>query len=162
MRILAIAISLSFFLVGCTDKTTINLNPQNLLSYGVPLTIMAPDSAEIKKEDWGSMQIVTVKKGKDYDLQIQSSEATSTDIATVKAQKIIDVKNERYFSKIIKEDPNGFVFETQPDSTTNYYGFRYITIQGDKEYVIQTGLAGNYTLEQAENMYEAVKPKKKK
>ena len=161
MRLLTIAISLSFFFFGCTDEPTMKLIPQNLLSYGIPLTVMAPDSADIKKEDWGSMQIVTIKRGKDYDLQIQISEATSTDIATVKAQKIIDVKNERYFSKIIKEDTNGFVFETQPDSTTNYYGFLYITIQGDVEYVIQNGLAGNYTLEQAENMYEAIKPKEK-
>jgi len=161
MRLLTIAISLCFFFFTCTDEPTMNLIPLNLLAYGIPLTIMAPDSADIKKEDWGSMQIVTIKKGKDYDLQIQASEAISTDIATVKAQKIIDVKNKRYFSKIIKEDANGFVFETQPDSTTNYYGFRYITIQGDVEYVIQNGLAGNYTLEQAENMYEAIKPKKK-
>ncbi len=161
MRIIAIAISLCIFLLGCSSEPTINLTPQNLLSYGVPFTIMAPDSSLIKKEDWGTIQIVTVKKGSDYDLQIQSSEATSTDIATVKAQKIIDVKNERYFSKIIKEDPDGFVFETQPDSTTNYYGFRYITIQGDKEYVIQNGMSGTFTLEQAENMYEAIKPKKK-
>jgi hypothetical protein len=161
MRITTITIFLCTFLFGCTNEPTIKLNPQNLLSYGIPLTIMAPDSAEIKKEDWGSMLIVTVKKGKNYDLQIQSSEATSTDIATIKAQKIIDVKNGRYFSKIVKEDANGFVFETQLDSMTNYYGFRYITVQGDREYIIQSGLAGNYTLEQAENMYEAIKPKKK-
>jgi hypothetical protein len=107
------------------------------------------------------MQIVTVKKGKDYDLQIQSSDAATSDVATLKAQKIIDVKNERYFSKIIKEDEHGFVYENQIDSTTNYYGFRYISIQGDKEYIIQNGLAGTYTLEQAEMMYEAVKPKEK-
>ncbi len=160
MRISTIAIVSCFFLVGCKNEPTIKLVPQNLLAYDVPLTIMAPVSAVIKKEDWGIMQIVTVQKGKDYDLQIQSSEATSTDIATIKSQKIIDVKNERYFSKIIQEDENGFVFETQPDSTTNYYGFRYITVLGDKEYVIQNGLAGNYTLEQAQNMYKAVKPQK--
>lgn len=161
MRIFTIAISLCIFLIGCSKDPAANLKPQNLLSYGVPLTIMAPDSATIKKEDWGSMLIVTVKKGKDYDLQVQASDASSTDIATLKAQKIIDVKNERYFSKIIKEDENGFVFETAPDSTTNFYGFRFIMVQGDKEYVIQNGLAGNYTLEQAEFMYEAVKPRKK-
>ena len=161
MRLITIAISLCFFIFGCSDKPTMNLSPQNLLAYGIPLTVMVPDSADIKKEDWGSMLIVTIKKGKDFDLQVQASEATSTDIATVKAQKIIDVKNERYFSKIIKEDANGFVFETQPDSTTNFYGFRYIQVQGDKEYVIQNGLAGNYSLEQAENMYEAIKLKKK-
>lgn len=159
MRIITIAFAMCFFLAGCKkNEPVIKLVPQNLLAYDVPLTIMAPDSAVIKKEDWGIMQIVTVQKGKDYDLQIQSSEASSTDIATIKAQKIIDVKNERYFSKIVQEDENGFVFETQPDSTTNYYGFYYFTIQGDKEYVIQNGLAGNYTLEQAQNMYKAVKP----
>ena len=161
MRIYIIAVSIFVFILGCSSDPMAGLSPNNLLQYGVPLTIMTPDSVNIKKEDWGSMQIVTIKNGKDYDLQIQSSEASSTDAAVIKAQKIIDAKNERYFSKIIKEDENGFVFETQPDSTTNYYGFRFITVQGDREYIIQNGLAGNYTLEQAEFMYEAIKPKKK-
>ena len=161
MRIYIIAVSIFVFILGCSSDPMAGLSPNNLLQYGVPLTIMTPDSVNIKKEDWGSMQIVTIKNGKDYDLQIQSSEASSTDAAVIKAQKIIDAKNERYFSKIIKEDENGFVFETQPDSTTNYYGFRFITVQGDREYIIQNGLAGNFTLEQAEFMYEAIKPKKK-
>ena len=161
MRIFTITIIIAAFLIGCSSEPQMNMTEKNMLEYGVPLTIMVPDSADIKKEDWGSMQIVTVKKGKDYDLQIQSSDAATSDIATLKAQKIIDVKNERYFSKIIKEDEHGFVYENQIDSTTNYYGFRYISIQGDKEYIIQNGLAGTYTLEQAEMMYEAVKPKEK-
>ena len=133
------------------------------MAYGVPLTIMAPDSAVIKKEDWGSMQIITVKKGKDYDLQIQSSEATSTDIATVKAQKITDVKNERYFSKIIKgRSPADLSSKLNRIRLPIIMVFDISPIQGDKEYIIQNGLAGNYTLEQAEFMYEAIKPKDKK
>ena len=161
MRIFTIAILVALFLIGCSGEPKMNMTEKNMLEYGVPLTLMVPDSAKIKKEDWGSIQIVTIKKGRDYDVQIQSSEAATSDVATLKAQKIIDVKNERYFSKIIKEDEHGFVFENQIDSTTNYYGFRYISIQGDKEYIVQNGLAGTFTLEQAEMMYEAVKPKKK-
>ena len=159
MRSLLIALFAGIFIAGCSKEEKTKLVPLDLLAYDVPLKIMAPDSAVVKKEDWGAMQIVTVKKGKDYDLQIQSSEATSTNAASIKEQKLIDVKNEKYFSKIVQEDDFGFVFETQPDEKTNYYGFLGVIVKGDKEYIIQNGLAGTYTLEQAQSMYNAVKPK---
>lgn len=131
---------------------------KDLLQYGIPMTIMAPDSAEVNSSDLGGLiQDVTVKKGEDYYIQIYASDAETTDIARVKSAQLSEVKSNRYFSKIVQEESEGFIYETAIDSSTINYGFRYLRVQGDKEYIFQTGLVGNFSLEQVEKMYEAVK-----
>lgn len=162
MRVLSFLLLISLMISACTSDPASSLKELDLMSYGIPLKIMAPDSADIKKEDMIVQKGVSIKKGEDYDVQIWASEASSIDVATAKANKLADVKSSRIFSKIIKEDNNGFIFENQIDSTTLYYGFYHIVIQGDNEYVFQNGLRGNFTLEQAERMYNSVKtiPKK--
>lgn len=131
---------------------------KDLLEYGIPMSILAPDSVEVNSSDLGGLiQDVTIKKGDDYYIQIYASDAETTDIAKVKANQLADVKANRYFSKIVKEDMDGFVYETAIDSTNLNYGFRYVKVQGDKEFVFQTGLVGTFTQEQVERMYEAVK-----
>lgn len=130
----------------------------DLLQYGIPIVIMAPDSAEVNSSDLGGLiQDVTIKKGEDYYVQIYASGAETTDIAKVKSGQLSEVKSNRYFSKIVKEDADGFIYETVIDSTLTNYGFRYVRVQGDKEFVFQTGLVGNFSLEQVEKMYEAVR-----
>lgn len=131
---------------------------KDLLEYGIPITIMAPDSAEVNSSDLGGLiQDVTIKKGDDYYIQIYASDAETTDIARVKSAQLAEVKSNRYFSKIVTEDMDGFVYETVIDSTAINYGFRYMKVQGDKEFIFQTGLVGSFTQEEAERMYEAVR-----
>ena len=76
----------------------------------------------------------------------------------MKAGKLVEEQANPYFSKIVKDEPAGFNYETKVDSTTQIFNFRYIQLKGDKEYIFQTGLIGRFTLEQVERMYEAVKP----
>jgi len=131
---------------------------KDLLQYGIPMTIMAPDSAEVNSSDLGGLiQDVTVKEGDEYYVQIYASDAETMDIAKVKSAQLSEVKSNRYFSKIIQEETDGFIYETVIDSTAINYGFRYVKVQGDKEYVFQTGLVGSFTLEQVEKMFEAVR-----
>ncbi len=161
MRLLSFIIITCLIFTACKSDPTAAYTELNLLSYGVPISIMAPDSAIVKKEDWFSQQGITVEKGDDYDLQIWAGVASSPDVSTVKAAKLAEVKSNRLYSKIIKEETDGFIFETKPDSSTLYYGFYHIIIQGDNQYTFQNGLRGNFTLEQAEMMYNSVKPVKK-
>ena len=62
--------------------------------------------------------------------------------------------------KIIEEEEVGFIYETVFDSTATNYGFKYLKIQGDKEYIFQTGLVGTFGLDDVKMMYEAVKNEK--
>ena len=149
-----------FFFVACNSEKKVDFKPLDLLNFGIPITIMAPDSAQVKKSDFGPvMKDITIRKGEDYFIQIYASQASSSDVAEVKAQELAEVKSKKYFSKIIKDEPTGFIFETKVDSNYIDYGFRHIRIQGNNEYIFQTGLIGPFTLEAVEDMYEAVQQK---
>ena len=72
-----------------------------------------------------------------------------------------EIKSNAYFSKIIEEEEAGFIYSMVFDSTATNYGFKYLKIQGDKEYIFQTGLVGNFGLDDVKLMYNAVKNEKK-
>ncbi|MEM9824218.1 MAG: hypothetical protein AAF985_24245 [Bacteroidota bacterium] len=145
-------------LFACQQSPTKSWQPLDLLKYGVPITIMAPDSAKVKTMDLLVQKDVTIKKGEDYYVQIFSSDATTSDHKKILAELKADVKNNPYFSKFLLEEDKGFIYETVIDSTHYNYGFRHIRIQGDREYIFQTGLIGNFDQEQVEAMYDAVQP----
>ncbi len=148
------------FVVACQQEQQTQLEPLDLLPYGVPVNIMAPDSAEVNTMDMVVTQDITVQKGDDYFVQIYVSEASTTDIPRIKANQLSEVKSNRYFSRIVQEDEAGFIYETAIDSSNVNYGFRYLMVKGDKELIFQTGLIGDFDLQDVEQMYQAVQPQK--
>lgn len=157
----SLIIWLSIFLLSACQNGNQkeSLVPLDLMRHGVPITIMAPDSADVKMMDMGLLKDVTIKKGDDFYIQIFASQASTTDATRVAAQQLNEVKEGRYFSKIIKEEPTGFLYETAIDSSLINYGFRHVRIQGDQEFIFQTGLIGTFSLEDVERMYKAVQSK---
>lgn len=128
----------------------------SLLAHGVPVTILAPDSIAVNAQNLGGLiQDVTVR-GENYSIQIYGTELQTNDLASLKSEQIQEVKRNLYFSRIVQEEENGFVYELLIDTTLNY-SFRYILPQGDKLYTFQTGLVESYSLEEAKKLYRAVK-----
>jgi hypothetical protein len=130
----------------------------DLLENGVPITIQGPDSIKVVVTDaLGVIQDITVDSPDDnYHLQIYASDATSDDIALIKADLISDVRRNPFFTKVIEEDEQGFIYEMMIDST-NYYSFRQVHVQGDKEIIFQSGIAYTFTLDEAQRIRDAVK-----
>lgn len=129
----------------------------DLLEYDMPISIKAPSDPEIKTMDLLVQKDIWVKKGDHYNVQIFQSDASGTDPEKVKDALLAEVKNNPFFSKIVSETSEGFIYETLIDSTDYNYGFRHVKIMGDKEYIFQTGLIGTFVLEDVERMYTAVK-----
>lgn len=152
------------FLAACNNPDDNYLKPRNLIEYGIPYTILAPDSVDIKKENFTVADEVIIKsqKSDDYEVRIYFGEATK-DLAATKAEHLNNLKGISAYSSVnvILDEPNGFIFETVIDSTLHNFGFRRIVVQGDKEYIFQSG-NGNYTKEQAEEMYQATIPQEMK
>lgn len=152
------------FLAACNNTDDNYLKPRNLLEYGIPYTILAPDSVDIKKENLVVQDEVIIKsqKSDDYEVRVYFGEATK-DVAATKAEHLNNLNSISVYSSVnvILDEPNGFVFETVIDSTLHNFGFRRIVIQGDREYIFQSG-NGNYTKEQAEEMYQATIPQEMK
>ena len=149
-------------LFSCSSDPVQELQPLNLLKYGIPLVLLAPDSAKVKSVDMGIAKDITVVGNDDYSIQIIASKALTNDLAKIKADQISGVKSNPFFSKIVKEEAQGFIFENAIDSARTNYGFRYIHLIGDQELVIQNGLLGIFSLEEIETMYQAVHAQKMK
>lgn len=156
-----ILLAITLVIFACNSDPKTNLKSLDLLEYGIPITIMAPDSAKIVAGSLSFSKDVTIKsKADNFDIQIFAYDATTTSLAAVKESHLAEVKSNAYFSKILEEEDAGFIYEMNFDTTESSYGFRYLKIQGDKEYIFQTGLVGSFDLDEARLMYEAVKPKK--
>ena len=145
-------------MMACQPDDADAWSETDLLPYGIPITIQAPDSLVVKTKDMGGLMTdVTLKSDEPFDVQLYASEAETNDIAAIKAGLLDNVKSNPYFSRIVREEEPGFIYETRIDSNNIHYGFRYIYLQGDKEYIFQTGLSGLFSQEETEQMYEAVK-----
>lgn len=149
------------FLLSCNSEPGSDWVPLDLTGHRIAVTIMAPDSARVvSKSISGVIQDVTIKSEADnYSVQVFGSKATTNDMAKLKAQQLELVRDNRYFERIVEEEPNGFIYENKVDSL-NFYGFRHILYQGDQEFVFQNGLEGTFNLADIRAMYSAVKQAK--
>ncbi|MCB0548914.1 MAG: hypothetical protein KDD19_15145 [Phaeodactylibacter sp.] len=149
---------IALFFAACQSEPGGGLKETDLLSFGVPVTIMAPDSAVIKADDLGGGLIrdITIRGADNYNVQVFATQAETSDIARLKAEQLADVKSIRYFEQIISEEEDGFIYKMAIDSSNTSYGFRYIVLQGDLEITFQTGLLGTFSQEEVERMYQAV------
>lgn len=145
---------------SCNNGSTASFQPMRLLQYNIPFTILAPDSVAVEKEDLIFQQGITFRNDAEgYFVQLWIRKNQNNDQGAVKAELLEEVKAEPYFSRIIQEDEDGFIFEKQIDSSYTNYDFRHLKIQGDKEYIFQTGYIGTFTQEEVQNMYNGVRNK---
>lgn len=155
MRILILLLFISSAL-SCGSSSA-SMPELDLMSHGLPIKVKAPLESKIVVSDMGLMKDVTVTHGDAYALQIFSSDVISSNINDVKQERLREVKNNPFFSKIVVEEDAGFIFEkVRPDSTKNY-DFRHIRFQGDKQYIFQTSMIGKFSQEDVQTMYDSVK-----
>jgi len=143
------------FLANCKTDKSANYPSKDLLKHGFAISVKAPENAEIKSDDFGIMQELTISSGNEYNIQILKSVTNTTNIKqALDGQKSL-AKGDSYFSKIIEEYDNGFIFEKKIDDNINY-DFRYVKLVGEHEYIYQTGMVGTYTEESVREMYKSV------
>ena len=146
---------LSLLLLNACGEPKANLPEMDLMKHGLPIKIKAPIDAKVEVSDMLLMKDVVVQKD-DYYLQIFSSDAMTTDIAKIKEDRMNEVKAKSSFIKIIQDDPNGFIFEKMRSDSTSNYDFRHIRLQGDKQYIFQTGLIGKFSEATVREIYQSV------
>ena len=154
MRLL---LAVLFFVSVVSCKNEPKRPSMNLMKYGLPISINAPVDAVVLADDMGIMQDVTVKEGDDYYIQIYGSEAMTIDAKSVFEKRKREIQAGNSFAEIVLEEETGMVYKKQIDENTEDYDFIYVKIQGDKEYVFQTGLIGIFNEEQVTAMYQSVK-----
>lgn len=148
---------ISCFLMACKSDKVV-LKPLDLLPHGVPLTIMAPDSANVKVEDRTYFKDVTIEKAEDFGVNIMVSPITETDLSKLKQKELTDLKESPYFSEVVKDETAGFIYKSVVDSTHTTYDFRYFQVKGDTEYKFSNTPVVR-ELKDVERIYEAIKQK---
>lgn len=157
MKLSFVSVFALFLLISCGSSPEAGWPETNLIEHGVPITIKAPEGLEVSKKALGFQQDITLTKGTDYLLQIFVSDAiVSNQEDALKAQKEL-VEDNPYFQKLVVDEPAGFIFENQVDSSYATYGFRYVKLMGGKEYIFQEGLLGSTDLDAVKSMYAGVK-----
>ncbi len=149
-------ICLVALLVFVACKKENNFVDYDLIKHGLSLKIKAPIDPEVKVVDMGIAKDVTIKKGDNYSIQIISSSAITYDVKSLIAEKKSEVESGPYFSQIVFENENGFVFEKKISEENINYDFRAVRILGDIEYDFQTGLLGKFTKEDVLQMFKAI------
>ena len=144
------------FIFSCAPKGP-KLSPLDLLSEGIPLKINTPVDVEIVATDLGIMKDVTVKNEEGYNIQIIETSAEELSAKTVIDGIKSEIKASQFFSEIISEEADGFIYKKVIDEDYINYDFRHVKIRGDKQYVIQAGLSTQYTQEEITVMYNSVK-----
>jgi hypothetical protein len=147
------------FCLACKNSNSISgLKDLDLMSNGMPIKIKAPEGSVVKSDDMGLVKEVTVKSEDNYYIQILSGQAYSSDIKVLKNRQMDNAISNKYFSRIVEEDDNGFIFEKKyPElNDLTIYDFGYIKLQGDYQYTFQAGLMSQFTLEQVKKMYKSV------
>lgn len=128
----------------------------DLMQYGLPIKVKAPQDAKVESDNFGYVQDVTIKGEDNYYIQIQGGTATTTDVKSIKSGLMSDLKDAKYFSKIIEDGDFGFIYEKDLGDGHLNYDFRYVKVQGDKEFIFQRGMIGQYSLEEVKMMYNSV------
>ena len=155
MKLLSPLLIVFVCLVSCKDSKPVE--KLDLLKYGLPISVTAPEGSEVVADDLGYMKDVTLKAGDDYYIQIYGSPAVSVDAKAIFLEKKAEIEKGPFFKEIVLEEENGMIYKKDLGGETIDYDFVFVKIQGDNEFVFQTGLIGIFNEEQVKEMYNSVK-----
>ena len=150
------------FFAACAEDPSSQWEETNLIEYGVPLKIKAPDSIEVKKSSLAGMEDITIKGENAYSLQIFATEVNTRNLGVLVSEQRSLVQEENYFRAFEEEWDEGFIYSMQLDTNTITYDFRHIRLQGDKQYIFQAGMMESHTKEEIERLVSAVRMEDKK
>ncbi|MFM8361309.1 MAG: hypothetical protein ACKOA4_01300 [Haliscomenobacter sp.] len=131
----------------------------DLMPYGIPVEIMAPDSARVNVTRVGQVEDVAIRNEgtQPFSIQIFVQPVLLNDLPALKFNQINEVRSNPEFGKIVEEDEQGFIFFLNDMDGGERYHFRYVHLQADREYVFTSGFEERFSLEEARRMLNSVR-----
>lgn len=157
MRFIAISFFVSlFFMIACREEEK-GMKPLDLTPYGLPMSILAPDSTEVSIKEYPFMRNINIRKDEHFHIELFELESNHNDPVSEKQRQMTAMKKSPKFLEILKEYDNGFVYSKKLDSTSIDYDFRLVEYLGDKQLIFQSGVMTSFSLEDIEQMVKAIK-----
>ncbi len=160
---------LTVFSVSCgggssSSLADMKLTELNLADKGIPVTIQAPEGAEIKDGmfmgEFGGIKMLDYEIVKDeFVMEVSMDDAEETRTAE---EIISDTKEaaqtEDGFVEFVKEEPNGFIYKIKTDDYEDYK-FHYVLLKDKRAIEFTEGLKlfTEFTLKDAETLYNIAK-----
>ena len=140
---------------SCQNGTAQKYPTLSLLSQGMPVSVLAPDSAQIKTEDWIVQKTVVLTSEPDnYFMRVSSRPAKHFELAAAKTAIREEVEEGDSFHEVVEDKSSGFIFGKKLDSALVSYDFRHLELKGDRLYVFQIEMVPQvFSLEEAREMY---------
>ncbi len=151
--------ALLMVIICSCDNNTSNYESLDLMAHGMPIKIKAPANTSIRGDDLGILKDLTIidTLNGGFNIQIYSSTTDILDRAKLLDQLKTEIERSEFFSKIIEETENGFIYEKKVTEDYINYDFRVVRLQSDVKYTMQTGYGEQYELSDVEKMFNAVK-----
>jgi len=145
------------FLFSCKDGSkSSSPNSLDLMKYGVPYSINAPDDVSITKVGSGKLEDISIRNKSGYDVQLFMGDAFSSNLEKLKSIKKEEITSNPTFKKIIEEFENGFIYEKISDIGNRNYDFVVIIVQGNKEINFQAGNSKEFTEDEVKSMVKSI------
>ncbi len=145
------------FLFSCKDGSkSSSVNSLDLMKYGVPFSINAPEDVSITKVGSGKLEDISIRNKSGYDVQVFMGDAFSSNLEKLKSIKKEEITSNPTFKKIIEEFENGFIYEKRSDIGNRNYDFVVIIIQGAKEINFQAGNSKEFTEFEVKSMVKSI------
>jgi hypothetical protein len=155
--IISTIILTTFFLCACKDGSKSNSdNKLDLMKYGVPFSINAPEDVKVAKVGSGRLEDISIKNTNGYDVQVFMGDAFSSNLEKLKSIKKEEITSNPSFKKIVEEFDNGFIYEKISDLGERNYDFSIIVVQGDKEITFQAGNSKEFTEAEVKAMVKSI------
>ena len=158
------------FAVSCgggsssSSLADMKLTELNLADKGIPVTLQAPEGAEIKDGmfmgEFGGIKMLDYEIVKDefvMEVSMDDAEESRT------AEEIVNdaketAKTEEGFVEFVKEEPNGFIYKVKTDDYTDYK-FHYVLMKDNRAIEFTEGLKlfSEFTQQDAETLYNIAK-----
>ena len=152
-------LAVTLLIIGSCDNSATKYEPLDLMSHGMPIKIKAPLNTSIKSDDLGIMKDLTIVDTLNggYNIQIYSSRTDILDRTKLIDQMKKEIEESAYFSKMIEETEDGFIYEKKVTDDYINYDFRVVRLQSDVKYTLQAGFGEQYELSDIKDMFYAVK-----
>lgn len=151
-----IILAISFFyFCGCQQKRKQGKG-MDLLKYGIPYTVMAPDDTKVSRIGGGQMTDIKLSDGQAYDVLIFMKRAETKNINRLKQFRKEEVSFYPNFKKIVEEYNEGFLYEIYGSTGEAAYAFYAIKVVGDHEIDFISGNNKDFTEKEVKDMIKTV------
>ncbi len=156
-RFLMVLILLIASFWACKEKSSPSgKNTVDLMKYGIPYTINAPNDVNMTKIGSGSLSDVSIKNQSGYDIQVFMGNAFTNDLVKLKQQNKEAIGANPFFLKIVEEYDDGFLYEKTTDDGKRTYDFVIVKILGDKEINFQCGNSKEFSEQEVKSMVKSI------